>query len=69
MRSGNWLYFLTHPSHGVLEPFELAFEIKVFYLMPIQMRFKKFCGINLCTAAVTHSGMKSNVMKVNVRLI
>jgi hypothetical protein len=52
-----------------LEPFEFTFEIKIFYLVPIQMRIEKFCGINLRAAAVTHGSMISNVMKLNVRLI
>jgi hypothetical protein len=60
---------LSHPSHGVLEPFEFTFEIKIFYLVSIQMRIKKFCGINLRAAAVTHHSVISDVMKVNARMI
>jgi hypothetical protein len=60
---------LSHSSHGVLQPFEFTFEIKIFYLVPIQMRLKKFRGINLSAAAVTYGGVISNIMESNVMVI
>jgi hypothetical protein len=77
LRSGNWQPALagkkaprlSHPSHGVLEAFEFTFEIKIFYLMSIQMRIEKFRGINLSATPVTHHSIISDITKLNARMI
>jgi hypothetical protein len=57
---------LSHSAHRVLEPFQFTFEVQVFYLVPIQVRFQKFGGINFRAAAVTHRGIVTDVMKLNI---
>jgi len=59
----------SHPSHGVLQPFEFAFQIKVLDLVPIQVRVKEFYGIDFRAASVTHDCLIDHIVKVDVRIM
>jgi hypothetical protein len=51
-----------------LKAFEFTFQVEIFYLMAIEVRFEKFCGINLRAAAMADCSLISYIVKINVRL-
>ena len=59
---------LSHPSHSELKSLQFAFEEKVFHLVPVQMRFKQLCWINLGATPVADHCLICPVVTINVRI-
>ncbi len=59
---------LSHPPHGVLQPFELTFQIEVFDLVAIEVRVKELYGVDLRAASVTYGSLIVDIVEVNIRV-
>jgi len=60
--------FLSHSSHGVLQPFEFTFQIEILDLMPVQVRIEEFYRIDFRAASVTHGCLIDNIVHMDIRI-